>query len=66
MGMNGDAAPRGRYRGQRLLLDDIRRLDALENRVCARDRVEETLGADLTGRLLAALAPRRRRPVPAL
>jgi hypothetical protein len=64
--MNADARQRSGRRGARLLLDDIERLDALERRVCARDRVEEALGAELAARLLRALTPRRRRPRPAL
>jgi hypothetical protein len=70
--MHTDARPRSGRRGERLLLDDIKRLDALQRRVCARDRVEDALGAELASRLLRALVPRRlparlpRRRLPAL
>jgi hypothetical protein len=57
-----DARAHQRHRGERLLLDDIKRLDALEFRVPARERVEAALGAELATRLLAALTPRRRHP----
>ena len=60
-----DAQAHQRHRGERLLLDDIKRLDALEFRVPARERVEAALGAELATRLLAALAPRRHRSVAA-
>lgn len=61
--MDGVGRQRNGDRAERLLLDDIRRLDALEGRVPARDRVEAALGAELAARLLGALTPRLRRPV---
>ena len=65
--MNANAQPRSGRRGEELLLDDLRRLDALfdVHEASARDRVEKALGPELACRLLGALVPRRRRPVAA-